>query len=374
MRELNRHIAFSGEQAMLLETAVAFCREKSPIRAVRDLLGSQNGFDTAVWQEMAALGWLGIAIPEHHGGSGLGIAEAATIAEPMGRHLLATPYVSTQIAIQALLAAGHAAWVPAIAQGMAATTAVFEAEGDWDLGHIGARAVIAGGVARLSGAKTLVLDAAVAGVLVVSVMLEGAPALAVVPGAAARVEAGGLRAERVSDETRRSFSLDLDGIEVPAGDVITGAAAHAALAAIRDAGLLFAVAEAAGGIAGVLDVTVDYLNTRSTFGRKIGRYQALKHTCADILVGLERSRSHLYHAATLCAAGHAEAEIALRMAKAEASDVFAHAGDRAVQFHGGFGFTWECDAQLFLRRALWLQYGYGDSAHHRRLLAGLLLG
>ena len=205
-------------------------------------------------------------------------------------------------------------------------------------------------------------------------MLEGAPALAVVPGAAARVEAGGLRAERVIDETRRSFSLDLDGIEVPAGDVITGAVAHAALAAIRDAGLLFAVAEAAGGIAGVLDVTVDYLNTRSTFGRKIGRYQALKHTCADILVGLERSRSHLYHAATLCAAGHAEAEIALRMAKAEASDVFAHAGDRAVQFHGGFGFTWECDAQLFLRRALWLQYGYGDSAHHRRLLAGLLLG
>ena len=138
--------------------------------------------------------------------------------------------------------------------------------------------------------------------------------------------------------------------------------------------ILVAVAEAAGGIAGVLDVTVDYLNTRSTFGRKIGRYQALKHTCADILVGLERSRSHLYHAATLCAAGHAEAEIALRMAKAEASDVFAHAGDRAVQFHGGFGFTWECDAQLFLRRALWLQYGYGDSAHHRRLLAGLLLG
>ena len=62
------------------------------------------------------------------------------------------------------------------------------------------------------------------------------------------------------------------------------------------------------------------------------------------------------------------------MAKAEASDVFAHAGDRAVQFHGGFGFTWDCDAQLYLRRALWLQYGYGDAAHHRRRLADLLLG
>ncbi|MBC7637280.1 MAG: acyl-CoA dehydrogenase, partial [Acetobacteraceae bacterium] len=107
-------------------------------------------------------------------------------------------------------------------------------------------------------------------------------------------------------------------------------------------------------------------------GRKIGSYQSLKHACADILVGLERSRSHLYHAPTLCA-GNEAPEIALRMAKAEATDVFAYAGDRAVQFHGGFGFTWECDAQLFLRRAMWLQYWHGDAAHHRRKLADLLL-
>ncbi len=369
MSELSRHIGFTGEQGMLLETAVAFCRETSSIRAVRDLLGSETGFDRAVWDEMAGLGWLGIAIPERHGGSGLGIAEAATIAEPMGRHLLTTPYVSTQIAIQALLAGGHEAWLPGIARGMIATTAVFEAEGDWDLTHIEARAAVKGGGMRLEGAKALVLDAGVAGVIVASVLLEGAPALVVLDG----VEAGRLRAETVIDETRRSFRLDLEGIEVTAAAMITGAAALAGLAAIRDAGLLFAVAEAAGGIAGVLDVTVAYLNTRSTFGRKIGSYQALKHTCADILVGLERSRSHFYHAATLCGAGDAGAEIALRMAKAEASDVFAHAGDRAVQFHGGFGFTWECDAQLYLRRALWLQYGFGDSAHHRRRLADLLL-
>ena len=370
MGELSRRIGFSDEQGMLLETAVAFCREKSPVRAVRDLMGSETGFDQGVWDEMAGLGWLGIAIPERHGGSGLGIAEAATIAEPMGRHLMATPYGSTQIAVQALLAGGRSAELAAIAQGMAATVAVFEGDGDWDLGRIEARAVVKGGVARLEGAKALVLDAGVAGVIVVSVMLEGAPALVVLPG----VERGRLRAETVIDETRRSFRLDLEGIEVPGAEMITGAAARAGLVAIRDAGLLFAVAEAAGGIAGVLDVTVEYLNTRSTFGRKIGSYQALKHTCADILVGLERSRSHFYHAATVCGAGEAGAEIALRMAKAEASDVFAHAGDRAVQFHGGFGFTWECDAQLYLRRALWLQYGFGDAAHHRRILADLLLG
>ena len=99
-----------------------------------------------------------------------------------------------------------------------------------------------------------------------------------------------------------------------------------------------------------------------------------------MLVGLERSRSHVAHAATLLMdaanAGTdalAEADIALRMAKAEAGDSFVFAGDRAVQFHGGFGFTYDCDAQLYLRRALWLQPWFGDAAHQRQQLADALL-
>ena len=372
---LSNRISFSDEQGMLLETAVAFCREKSPIRAVRDLLPSTTGFNPTVWDEMTALGWSGIAIPEHHGGSGLTLAEAATIAEPMGRHLLATPYASTQIALHALLAganaAQQAALLPRIAQGTIATTAVFESDGDWDLTRIAATATRSGATARLDGHKSLVADAAVAGLILASVLLDGAPALAILDTAG--LPPGRLRPETIIDETRRSAGLDLTGIEIPATALITGPPALAALAAIRNAALLLATAEAAGGIAGVLDLTVDYLNTRTAFGRKIGSYQSLKHTCADILVGLERTRSHLYHAATLCASNE-PAEIALRMAKAEATDVFAHAGDRAVQFHGGFGFTWDCDAQLYLRRALWLQYSFGDAAHHRRKLADLLLG
>lgn len=160
----------------------------------------------------------------------------------------------------------------------------------------------------------------------------------------------------------------------PASAVVTGAAARASLQAVRNAGLLLASAQAAGGIAGVLDVVVEYLNTRTTFGRKIGSYQSLKHTCADILVGMEWGLlPRCHHAATQLADGQ-DALVALRMAKVEAGDTFAFAGDRAVQFHGGFGFTFECDAQLFLRRALWLQYSFGDAAHHRRRLADALLG
>ena len=374
MSALSTRIEFSDEQAMLLDTAVAFCRDKSPTAAVRTQLTTEHGFDRAVWDAIVELGWTGIAVPERFGGSGLSLAEVATIAEPMGRQLLATPFVSTQLLVQALAASGHEALqqqvLPKLCGGDIGTVALTEADGDWDLLQPSCTATRDGGRLRLSGHKTLVTDAAVAQHLLVSVRLDDAPALVLLDAAA--LPAGCLSREQVIDETRRAWRLNLQEIGAPAGALISGAGAVAALNAVRDAGMLIAAAEAAGGIAGALDVIVEYLNLRTTFGRKIGSYQALKHTAADILIALERSRSHLYHAATLLRDG-GEAEIALRMAKAEACDGLAFAGDRAVQFHGGFGFTYECDAQLFLRRALWLQYTFGDAAHHRRRLADLLL-
>jgi alkylation response protein AidB-like acyl-CoA dehydrogenase len=313
-------------------------------------------------------------VPERFGGSGLSLADVAVIVEPMGRYLAGTPFVSTQLFVQALLAGGtdqqQRDLLPQICQGSVGTVALFESDGDWNLEHIESSAEIAGDAARLSGTKTLVCDVAVADFVLVSVSLTGAPALAIVR--ATDLPRERRTRETVIDETRRAYSVDLTGVNVPASSLITGEKARVTLKAIRDAALLFATAEAAGGIAGALDVIVQYLNTRSAFGRKIGSYQSLKHTCSDILIGLERTRSHVYHAASLIAAGE-DAEIALRMAKVEAGDSFVFAGDRAIQFHGGFGFTYDCDAQLYLRRALWLQYAFGDASHHRQRLADLLL-
>ena len=378
-------ITFTDEQAMLLETATSFCRDKSPTSAVRTLLTSTHGFDRAVWDEMVALGWSGIAVPERFGGSALTLAEVATITEPMGRRLLATPFVSTQLFIQGLLAGGSEAQQMAhlhgLCQGAIGTVALFEADGDWDLTSLTCTATRNGknsgsdhsNSVTLSGAKTLVCDAAVADVILVSVAFDGAPALAILSSQQLSASKKSARhREVIVDETRRAYQINLDGVAVSNDSLIVGTRATAALAAIRNGALLLACAEAAGGIAGALEVVVEYLNTRTTFGRKIGSYQSLKHTCADILIGLERTRSHVYHGATLLATGE-DVEVALRMAKAEAGDSYVFAGDRAVQFHGGFGFTYECDAQLYLRRALWLQYSFGDAAHHRRHLAQLLL-
>ena len=120
---------------------------------------------------------------------------------------------------------------------------------------------------------------------------------------------------------------------------------------------------------------MDYLKTRKQFGKLIGSFQALKHPTVDIYVGMEHSRSLVYHASSEIDDGplSAEAEVACRMAKAKASDTIQYAGDRSVQFHGGFGFTWECDSSLFIRRAAWSQQQFGDAMHHRKRLAPLLL-
>ena len=370
---LNTRIALSDEQAMLLDAASSFCREQSPSLTVRGLLGSDTGFDATVWQAIVTMGWPGLAVPEALGGSGLPLACTAVIAEPMGRHLLATPFISTQLFVAGLLAGADAAqqahWLPAICQGRIGSVALFEDGGDWDLTSLNCQARRTGSGYTLQGHKTLVTDAGVADALLVSVALDGAPALALLHASA--LPRSHLQRETVIDETRRSWRLTLDGLNVTEESLITGAAATRALAAIHDTALLLASAEAAGGLAGALALMVDYLNTRSAFGRKIGSYQALKHGCADLLCTLERARSHVHHAATLMAEG-SDAEVALRMAKAEAGDGFVQAGDRAVQFHGGFGFTWDCDAQLFLRRALWLQPWFGDAGHQRQRLADKL--
>jgi alkylation response protein AidB-like acyl-CoA dehydrogenase len=148
--------------------------------------------------------------------------------------------------------------------------------------------------------------------------------------------------------------------------------------ALRDYALLGALliaAESTGAAAACLDTMVDYLKTRKQFGKLIGSYQALKHPSVDILNMMDSARSFIYHAGTLVSdepLGKDE-EVACRMAKASATDALKYAGDRAVQFHGGMGFTWDCDAQLFIRRAQWAQQQFGDAQHHRKRLGSLLL-
>jgi acyl-CoA dehydrogenase len=218
MSQLSNKITFTDEQAMLLDIATNFFREKSPTATVRRQIASESGVDRELWGEIAELGWLGIAVPERFGGSGLSLADVTVIVEPMGRHLAGTPFVSTQLFAQALLAGGtdqqQRDLLPQICQGSVGTVALFESDGDWNLEHIESSAEIAGDAARLSGTKTLVCDVAVADFVLVSVSLTGAPALAIVR--ATDLPRERRTRETVIDETRRAYSVDLTGVSVPA--------------------------------------------------------------------------------------------------------------------------------------------------------------
>ena len=369
----NTALQFSEEQAMLLDVAREFCRDKSPIAEVRAQLETESGFDRALWDELVDLGWAGIAVPESCGGSGLGAATVVPVVESMGRAMLGTPLISTTLAAQLLLRAGNSEQIerllPDIARGTPATLALLE-NGDW--GDERVHCALDDDLV-LHGGKKFVADAAVAGLFLVSVVYRGEVGLVVVH--TGQLGEGAVATNTLIDQTKRSAHVDFTGVTVDEKDLITGAAVPAALRDIRLLGALLVAAEATGSAAACLDTVVEYLKTRKQFGKLIGSYQALKHPAVDILASVDAARSFIYHAASLVTdeALDRDAEIACRMAKAHATKTLLYAGDRAVQFHGGMGFTYECDAQLYIRRAQWSQQQFGDAQHHRKRLAALLL-
>lgn len=366
-------LRLSEEQAMLLDVATEFCRDKSPIAEVRAQLETESGFDANLWQEIVGLGWAGIAAPEACGGSALGIGALVPIVERMGRAMLGTPLISTSLAAQLLLRSGNTEQierlVTELAAGAPGAVALLE-NGDWGSNTV---ALQLDDSRVLSGSKKFVADAAAAQLFVVTVKHGGELALVVVR--ADQLPSGALQSNTLIDQTKRSANIDFSGVAVDENNVITGSKVVSALRDVKLLGALLVAAEATGTASACLNTVVEYLNTRKQFGKLIGSYQALKHPTVQILLDMDSSRSFVYHAATLVGEGSLDndAEVACRMAKAQATDTLLYAGDRAVQFHGGMGFTYECDAQLYIRRAQWSQQQYGDSQHHRKHLAALLL-
>lgn len=371
----NSALSFSDEQAMLLDSAKSFCGDKSDISAVRSLLQSDIGHNPEVWQEMVALGWTGIAIPEQYGGFAMGLGSTVPVIESMGRHLLGTPLITSTLASQAILRGGSEAqreqWLPKVVQGTVGSMALLDNE-DWGAKLCGVTANASDSGIVLSGKKLLVADATVADFFVVSVNHSGNPALAIVE--ASQLATGAITANTLIDETKRAATVDFTGVTISPDALLPHS--EQALKDVRLIGALLTAAEATGTSAATLDCIVSYLTSRIQFGRLIGSYQSLKHPTVDILLQMDSSRSLIYHAATLIDNGPVakDTEVACRMAKAQATETLLFAGDRAVQFHGGMGFTYDCDAMLYIRRAQWAQHQYGDAQHHRLHLAKLLLG
>ncbi len=365
-------IGLSEEQAQLLDIAESFCRDKSPVDKVRALIEEEGGFDDAVWREIAELGWLGIGVPENYGGIGLGMGELVPLVEHMGRSLMNTPFVPTVLAAQALLRGGSEAqkeeFLPKLAAGSAASLAVCEDHADWNLENLTAAATRRNGKLVLSGKKYLVLHAAASDIVLASVALDGQAALIIIPADALE---GRMTREKIIDDTQRAYALDLDGMALDEDHLLPMEMAADTLAHIEQMASLLLAADMCGGAFACIDYTLDYLKTRKQFGKLIGSYQSLKHTMVDAHQLYEKARSHLYSAAHVFGE-QGEGEMAVHMAKAEAGEAFSFAADRAIQFHGGFGFTYDCDAQLYRRRAIMGCALHGDTRYHRRKIAELM--
>jgi len=364
---------FGEDHEILREGARRFLAEHCPMDAVRRLAADPVGYDPGTWKELAQLGWTGLTVPEAHGGAGLGHLHQVLLLEEMGRRLLPAPYLGTVLATLALRHAGddaqQARWLPAVARGEAvATLAWVEAEGAWEPGAVAARAEPDGTGWRLSGVKPHVLAGGRADWVVAPFRAPDGVALFCVergtPGLATREEV-------CVDPTRRTARLAFEAVRVD-GDARLAAAGGTAWRRTLLEGAAWLAAEMVGTAEGVLAMTRDYAVERKQFGRQIGSFQGVKHPLVDDLVGVETARTLVLAAAAGFDRGDPAADVVARMAKAHVSDVLTTAARHGVQFHGGYGFTIDCDVHFYLKRGLFMRGMLGDAVHHRRHLARAL--
>lgn len=362
-------LRYEEEHVLLRDEARRWLEGHVTPAELRRLANDARGDDPACWQQLGALGWAGLVVPEKCGGAGFGAVHLTVLAEESGRKLLPAPLLATLLAAKLIELAGNAAqrerWLPRIASGAAiATVAHVEASGAW--GMSATTCVLDG--ARVSGAKTRVWAALTARLFVVPVRerSSGALRIAVVEASTDLVTA---EAERALDPSRRQGRVRFENA---ACDVLA-ADAEAAWCAWLPWAQTALAAEMAGGADAALAMTTAYAQTRVQFERPIGAFQAIKHPLVNVLIALEQLRSLVYAAASALDAGGAEAALLARMAKAAASEAYPFACSRAVQFHGGYGFTEDCDAHLYLRRALASRPAFGDAREQRAAVASALL-
>jgi alkylation response protein AidB-like acyl-CoA dehydrogenase len=368
-------MAFNEEQDELRKSVRRFLEQKSSSADVRRLMETDEGYDAAVWQQMAEqLGLQGLSLPEEHGGSGYGFIEQIVVLEEMGRALLCAPfYSSVVLAGTALVESGDEAaqkdLLPGIADGSTiATLAWVENPSKWGLEELSTTAKRSGDGYTLDGKKTLVLDGHTASLILVVAQADGGPSLFAVDASAS-----GLTRKKLEtlDMTRKVASLELSG--VPARLIGNEGDAAGILERTLRLAIVALCAEQVGAAQKCLEMSVDYAKLRVQFGRPIGSFQAIKHKCADMLLEVESARSAAYYAAWALADGTDEVPTVTALAKAYCSEAFANAAAENIQIHGGIGFTWEHDAHLYYRRAKSTEQFLGSPAEHRDELAKLLL-
>ena len=317
--------SFTPEQDAFRAEARRFLTERVDVRAQIALPGAH---DAALWKEMAALGWLGVALPESEGGQGLGLVDLCIVLEEAGRVLLPGPFLHHSIAGLALSRTQTGDLVPAVASGEIVATAVSDLDAPAACGSV-ADAVV---VLRLMDPQIT-------------------------------------RPGTFTTDEIETADLTRPGARVAPTSEAEGLSAPVPLLPYAS---VAAAADAVGGAQGAVDMAVAYAKDRQQFDRPIGSFQAIKHKAADMLRALEAARLATYYAASAIDTGAPDAFVAAAQAKVAANDAFMRCAADNIQIHGGIGVTWEHDAHLYYRRALGDSVLFGDSAGGREVVARAL--
>ncbi len=365
------NFASTEEQEELRKTVRAFLDAKSSEESVREQMETDDGYDAAVWTQMAEqMGLQGLHIPEEYGGSGYGYVELGIVLEEMGRSLLCAPFFSTVVlAANALLLSGDEAakkeYLPGIASGQTIATVAFtEPNGKWDESGIETTATASGDGYTLNGTKSFVLDGNIANLIIVAAKTDAGTSLFAVQG-----DAAGMTRTPLStmDQTRKQAKIEFDN--TPAKLIGEDGKGWDIMSGVLDLAAVSLAAEQVGGSQMVLDMAVEYAKVRVQFGRPIGSFQAIKHKCADMLLEVESAKSVAYYGMWCASEMNDELPSTASLAKAYCSEAYFHSAAENIQIHGGIGFTWEHPAHLYFKRAKSSELLFGDPTYHRELLA-----
>jgi alkylation response protein AidB-like acyl-CoA dehydrogenase len=351
----------SEEQELLQATVQGFVERECPPTRVRELFDAGGGHDPGLWKGLAELGVAGLCVPEAFGGAGLEVLELALAAEVLGGGCVPGPFLGHSLACLALALGGSAAqrerWLPALAAGDALASVAFAEDGErWDPEEWR----LAPRRGRLDGSKLYVPGAESADLLVVGTR----------GGGLALVEKGapGLRCEPLNgvDRGRALSRLELASTPCEPLPPDAGLAAR-----VRDAGLVLLAADAFGAAWRLVQLTVDYTRVREQFGTPLAQFQAVKHQLANMATATETGRGLFWYAAHAQDHLPAEAPRIAAIAKAHIADRALETGRAAVELHGGLGFTWECDVQIWLKRIMFDRAFLGTPERQRERSAAL---
>lgn len=367
----------SEEQLALRDAARGLLAQRWSSDAMRAAVDQPPAsIPSELWSELAALGWVGIAISEDAGGSGADIMTAAVLAEETGRALLPGPFLSCVASAAALDRSDseqlRKSLLPDLVSGASRVTLAIESPGlTWGPSGSSVLAARQGGEWVLDGITAFVPDAEAADTLLIAARNPDAGTVRLF---AAPADTSGITVTPMRRLDGQSVSeVRLSGVhlstDAPVGEGEDGVRV---LNEIYDIWTVLLAADLLGTMQRALEITVAYAKERVQFDRPIGSFQAVSHPLANVLMDAEIGRSLLYGACLALDEGRDDAAALVSAAKAWTSDAAVRATETAIQLHGGIGYTWELDLHLYLRRARCNAVTLGDADHHRDRLAGYL--